>query len=121
MTSKMCVFVLLEVEALPEVPDADIKDLKIERLRVEPSDAMLDEAVMKLAEGQKSFDPAPAKQAATTQPAKKAPAQRTGAKTAATTSTATTSRAGKTTTSARTSARTPKPAADRPTDGSGDS
>ena len=56
--------VKVEVEALPEVPDADIKDLKIERLRVEPSDAMLDEAVMKLAEGQKSFDPAPAKQAA---------------------------------------------------------
>ena len=56
--------VKVEVEALPEVPDASIEGLKIERLRVEPSEEMLDEAVMKLAEGQKSFDPAPAKQAA---------------------------------------------------------
>jgi trigger factor len=54
----------VEVETLPEVPEANIDGLKIERLRVEPSDDMLDQAVMKLAEGQKSFDPAPAKQAA---------------------------------------------------------
>lgn len=56
--------VKVEVEALPEVPEADIEGLRIERLRVEPSDEMLDEAVMKLAEGQKSFEPAPAKQVA---------------------------------------------------------
>jgi trigger factor len=56
--------VKVEVETLPEVPEAKIEGLKIERLRVEPSDEMLDEAVMKLAQGQKSFDPAPAKQAA---------------------------------------------------------
>ncbi len=56
--------VKVEVEALPDVPEAELEGLKIERLRVEPSDEMLDEAVMKLAEGQKSFDPAPAKQVA---------------------------------------------------------
>ena len=56
--------VKVEVEALPEVPETELEGLKIERLRVEPSDAMLDEAVMRLAEGQKSFDPAPAKQVA---------------------------------------------------------
>ena len=54
----------VEVEALPEVPETKIENLKIERLRVEPTDQMLDEAVARLAEGQKSFDPAPAKQAA---------------------------------------------------------
>ncbi|HET9427074.1 MAG TPA: trigger factor [Allosphingosinicella sp.] len=56
--------VKVEVEALPDVPETELEGLKIERLRVEPSDEMLDEAVMKLAEGQKSFDPAPAKQVA---------------------------------------------------------
>ena len=56
--------VKVEVEALPEVPETELEGLKIERLRVEPSDEMLDEAVMRLAEGQKSFDPAPAKQVA---------------------------------------------------------
>ncbi len=56
--------VKVEVETLPDVPAASIEGLKIERLRVEPSDEMLDSAVRRLAEGQKSFDPAPAKQAA---------------------------------------------------------
>ena len=56
--------VKVEVEALPEVPETELEGLKIERLRVEPSDEMLAEAVMRLAEGQKSFDPAPAKQVA---------------------------------------------------------
>jgi trigger factor len=56
--------VKVEVETLPEVPEARIEGLKIERLRVEPTDAMVDQAVARLAEGQKSFDPAPAAQAA---------------------------------------------------------
>ena len=50
--------VTVEVETLPDVPEAKIEGLKLERLTVEPDDAMLDEAVMKLASGQKSFDPA---------------------------------------------------------------
>jgi trigger factor len=53
--------VTVELEALPDVPEAKIAGLTIERLKVEPSDEMLDAAVMRLAEGQKSFDPAPAK------------------------------------------------------------
>ncbi len=53
--------VTVELEALPEVPEAKIDGLKIERLKVEPSDAMLDAAVMRLAEGQRSFEAAPAK------------------------------------------------------------
>src|SRR3954468_13027124 len=56
--------VTVEVEALPDVPDAKIDGLKIERLTVEPTDEAIDAAVMRLAEGQKSFDPAPAKHAA---------------------------------------------------------
>ena len=53
--------VMVEVETLPDVPEADIAGLKIERLRVEPSAEAVDAAVLRLAEGQKSFDPAPAK------------------------------------------------------------
>src|SRR5436305_3832304 len=56
--------VTVEVEALPEVPEAKLEGLKIERLRVEADDEAIDAAVMRLAEGQKSFDPAPAKHAA---------------------------------------------------------
>ena len=52
--------VKVEVETLPEVPEARIDGLKIERLTVEPTDALIDEAVAKLAAGQKSFEPAPA-------------------------------------------------------------
>jgi trigger factor len=52
--------VKVEVETLPEVPEARIEGLKIERLRVEASEAMIDEAVDKIAAGQKSFDAAPA-------------------------------------------------------------
>jgi trigger factor len=52
--------VTVEVEALPDVPDAKIEGLKIERLTVPASDAAIDAAVARLAEGQKSFDPAPA-------------------------------------------------------------
>ena len=50
----------VEVETLPDVPEAKIEGLKIERLRVEASEEMVDEAVGRLAAGQKSFDPAPA-------------------------------------------------------------
>lgn len=52
--------VSVEVETLPEVPEARLEGLKIERLKVEPTPAMLDEAVERLAQGQKSYDPAPA-------------------------------------------------------------
>src|SRR3954463_9215869 len=56
--------VTVEVEALPDVPEAKTEGLKIERLTVEPTDEAIDQAGMRLAEGQKSFDPAPAKHAA---------------------------------------------------------
>ena len=56
--------VAVEVEQLPDVPEASIDGLKIERLQVEPTDAMIDESVARMAEGQKAFDPAPADQAA---------------------------------------------------------
>jgi trigger factor len=56
--------VTVEVEALPDVPEAKTEGLKIERLVVDADDAAIDAAVMRLAEGQKSFDPAPAKYAA---------------------------------------------------------
>src|SRR3954470_15300264 len=52
--------VTVELEALPDVPEARLDGLKIERLKVEPSEEMLDAAVSRLAEGQKSFDAAPA-------------------------------------------------------------
>ena len=53
--------VTVEVEALPEGPEPNIAGLKIERLRVEPTQSAIDEAVAKLVEGQKSYDPAPAR------------------------------------------------------------
>lgn len=53
--------VTVEVETLPEVPDAKIEGLKLERLTVPAGEAAIDEAVNRLASGQKSFDPAPAK------------------------------------------------------------
>jgi trigger factor len=53
--------VTVEVETLPDVPEAKIEGLKIDRLRVEPTEEAIERAVSKLAEGQKSFDPAPAK------------------------------------------------------------
>jgi trigger factor len=49
----------VEVEALPDVPEASVEGLKLERLQVEPSDEMVDAAVARMAEGQKSFEPAP--------------------------------------------------------------
>ena len=53
--------VTVEVEALPDVPEAKIDSLKIERLTVPASKEAIDAAVARLAEDQKSFDPAPAK------------------------------------------------------------
>jgi trigger factor len=58
--------VTVEVEALPEIPEAKIAGLNIERLKVEPGDEMLDAAVMRLIDGQKSFEPAPAAHKAAT-------------------------------------------------------
>jgi trigger factor len=56
----------VEVETLPEVPEAQVEGLKLERLQVEPTGEMIDAAVARMAEGQKSFDPAPADHAART-------------------------------------------------------
>ncbi|HEY0114327.1 MAG TPA: trigger factor [Allosphingosinicella sp.] len=54
----------VEVETLPDVPEAQVDGLKLERLQVEPTDEMIDAAVARMAEGQKSFEPAPADRAA---------------------------------------------------------
>jgi trigger factor len=56
--------VKVELETLPEVPAPKIDDLKLERLVVEPTDDEVDSALTRLAEGQKSFEPAPATHAA---------------------------------------------------------
>jgi trigger factor len=56
--------VKVELETLPEVPAPKIDDLKLERLLVEPSAEEVDSALARLAGGQKSFEPAPAAQAA---------------------------------------------------------
>ena len=56
--------VRVELETLPEVPEPKIDSLKLERLLVEPTDAEVDSAVARLAEGQKSFETAPAGAAA---------------------------------------------------------
>jgi trigger factor len=53
--------VTVEVEALPEIPEAKTEGLRIERLTVPASEEAVDAAVARLAEGQKSFDPAPAR------------------------------------------------------------
>lgn len=56
--------VSVELETLPDVGEPQTEGLKIERLTVEPGEDMLDEAVQRLAAGQKSFDPAPSSHAA---------------------------------------------------------
>ncbi|HEV2748402.1 MAG TPA: trigger factor [Allosphingosinicella sp.] len=56
--------VKVELETLPEVPEAKIDGLKLERLRVEADEAAVDQALERLVQGQKSFDPAPADYAA---------------------------------------------------------
>jgi trigger factor len=50
--------VAVELETLPEVPEPQIDGLKLERLRVEPSEEEVAEALERLASGQKSFEPA---------------------------------------------------------------
>jgi trigger factor len=54
----------VELETLPEVPEPQIDGLKLERLTVEADDAAVDQALERIAAGQKSFDPAPASHAA---------------------------------------------------------
>ncbi len=49
----------LSLEALPDLPEPVISDLKLERLIVDADDASVDEALRKLADGQKSFEAAP--------------------------------------------------------------
>jgi trigger factor len=56
--------VRVELETLPEVPEPKIDGLRLERLLVEPSEAEIDAAVARLADGQKSFEAAPADAAA---------------------------------------------------------
>src|SRR5687768_12487316 len=56
----------VEVEALPDVPEPKTEGLKIERLRVDADAGMIDEQVVRIAAGQKSFDPAPASHKAAT-------------------------------------------------------
>ena len=58
--------VKVELETLPDVPEAQIDGIKLERLQAEPTDEELDAAVARLMEGQKSFEPAPADKAAET-------------------------------------------------------
>ncbi len=58
--------VSVALEILPEVPDAAIDGIALERLMVEASDADVDAAVERLAQQQKSFEDAPAKAKAKT-------------------------------------------------------
>jgi trigger factor len=58
------VVVKVELETLPDVPAPQIEGLKIQRLLVDPTDAEIDERLEQLAQGQKSFDAAPASHAA---------------------------------------------------------
>lgn len=52
--------VSVSLEVLPEVPEADIEGIRLERLTAEPSDAEIDSALQRLAEQQKIFEDAPA-------------------------------------------------------------
>ena len=56
--------VKVELETLPDVPTPKTDGLRLERLAVEPSDEQVDEAVARIAEGQKSYVPAAASRAA---------------------------------------------------------
>ena len=58
------VVVKVELETLPDVPAPKIEGLKLERLTVEPSDEEVEERLAQLAQGQKSYDAAPADHAA---------------------------------------------------------
>ncbi len=48
--------VSLSYEALPEIPDPDLKKIKLEKLVVEPEDSAVDEALGNLAEGAQNFE-----------------------------------------------------------------
>jgi trigger factor len=54
----------VELETLPDVPDPQIEGLKLERLTAEPTEAEVAAQLEQLAGNQKSFEPAPAGQAA---------------------------------------------------------
>ncbi|TMJ20957.1 MAG: trigger factor [Alphaproteobacteria bacterium] len=56
--------VKVELETLPDVPEPNLAGLKLERVTVDPTDEELQAAIERMAEGQKSFDPAPADYAA---------------------------------------------------------
>jgi trigger factor len=56
--------VTVELETLPDVPAPQIEGLKLERLTVKADDATVEERLQQLAQGQKSYDPAPADYAA---------------------------------------------------------
>ena len=56
--------VKVELETLPDVPQPQIDGLKIERFNVEPEPSAVEEALGRIASGQKSFDAAPASHAA---------------------------------------------------------
>ncbi|MCG2839911.1 trigger factor [Sandaracinobacter sp. RS1-74] len=51
----------VSLEVLPDVPDAEVEGIALERLTVEVSDAEVEASLKRLAEGQKSFEDAPAK------------------------------------------------------------
>ncbi|HEX8442469.1 MAG TPA: trigger factor [Allosphingosinicella sp.] len=51
--------VTVELETLPEIPTPQIQGLKLERLAADVTDAEIEERLAQLAQGQKSFDPAP--------------------------------------------------------------
>ena len=53
--------VSVTLEILPDVPQADLDGIKLERLMAEPTNAEIDNALDRLAEQQKSFEDAPAK------------------------------------------------------------
>ena len=54
----------VSLEALPEVPPAQIADLKLERLTVEPDEAAVDQQIQQLASQSKRWEDAPAKHSA---------------------------------------------------------
>jgi trigger factor len=56
--------VKVELETLPDVPEPKTEGLKLDRLTVEPTEAEVDEALERLASGQKSYEPAPKAHAA---------------------------------------------------------
>jgi trigger factor len=58
--------VRVSLEALPEVPPAQIDDLELERLTVEPDDAAVEQQIQQLATQSKRWEDAPKKHAAAT-------------------------------------------------------